>query len=107
MRKLYSTDASEYQEMPMAVAFPKSESDVREVVLFANENKIGIIPRTAGTSLAGQVVGCGLVVDLYRHFGRLLAINQETRRVRVQPGVVRNELTFGLAKHGHFFGREN
>ena len=106
MRMLYATDASEYQEMPMAVVFPKSESDVREIILFAKENRIGIIPRTAGTSLAGQVVGDGLVVDLSRHFGRILEINTETRRVRVQPGVVRNELNFELAKHGLFFGPE-
>ena len=106
MRKLYSTDASEYQEMPLAVVFPKSEADVREIILFANENKIGIIPRTAGTSLAGQVVGNGLVVDLSRHFGRILEIDKESRRVRVQPGVVRNELNFELAKHGLFFGPE-
>jgi FAD/FMN-containing dehydrogenase len=54
MRKLYATDASEYQEMPAAVAFPKTETDVREIILFAREHSIGIIPRTAGTSLAGQ-----------------------------------------------------
>jgi FAD/FMN-containing dehydrogenase/Fe-S oxidoreductase len=106
MRKLYATDASEYQELPLAVAFPKDESDVREIILFAKKNRIGIIPRTAGTSLAGQVVGSGLVVDLSRHFGRILEINRETRRVRVQPGVVRNELNFELAKHGLFFGPE-
>ncbi|MCX6970226.1 MAG: FAD-binding protein [Verrucomicrobia bacterium] len=106
MRKLYATDASEYQEMPLAVAFPRDETDVREIILFANENRVGIIPRTAGTSLAGQVVGGGIVVDLSRHFGRILDINKETRRVRVQPGVVRNELNFELAKHGLFFGPE-
>jgi len=106
MRKLYATDASEYQEMPLAVVFPHSDADVREIILFAKEHHIGIIPRTAGTSLAGQVVGSGLVVDLSRHFGRILDINKETRRVRVQPGVVRNELNFELAKQGLFFGPE-
>jgi FAD/FMN-containing dehydrogenase len=104
MRKLYATDASDYQEMPLAVAFPRDETDVREIILFANENRVGIIPRTAGTSLAGQVVGGGIVVDLSRHFGWILDINKETRRVRVQPGVVRNELNFELAKHGLVFG---
>ena len=106
MRKLYSTDASEYQELPLAVAFPESETDVREIILFARENRIGIIPRTAGTSLAGQVVGSGIVVDLSRNLGRILEINKETRRVRVEPGVVRNELNSELAKHGLFFGPE-
>jgi FAD/FMN-containing dehydrogenase/Fe-S oxidoreductase len=105
MRKLYSTDASEYQEMPAGVVFPKTDSDVREIILFAKQNRIGIIPRTAGTSLAGQVVGSGLVIDLSR-FNKIVEINKETRRVRVQPGVVRNELNFELAKHGLFFGPE-
>jgi FAD/FMN-containing dehydrogenase/Fe-S oxidoreductase len=106
MRKLYATDASEYQEMPLAVAFPKDESDVREIILFANENRIGIIPRTAGTSLAGQVVGSGLVVDISLHFNKILEIDKESGRVRVQPGVVRNELNSELAKRGLYFGPE-
>jgi FAD/FMN-containing dehydrogenase/Fe-S oxidoreductase len=106
IRKLYATDASEYQEMPLAVAFPKTEADVREIILFAARNHTGIIPRTAGTSLAGQVVGSGIVVDLSRHFNKIVEINPETRCVRVEPGVVRNELNFELAKHGLFFGPE-
>ena len=106
MRRLYATDASEYQEMPLAVAFPATESDVREIILHAGRHNIGIIPRTAGTSLAGQVVGHGLVVDLSRHFNAILSIDKEARRVRVQPGVVRNELNLELAKHGLFFGPE-
>ena len=106
MRRLYSTDASEYQEMPAGVAFPKTEADVREIVRFAKQNRIAIIPRTAGTSLAGQVVGSGLVVDLSRHFNQIVEINRETRRARIQPGVVRNELNLELAKHGLFFGPE-
>ncbi len=106
VRRLYSTDASEYQEMPAAVAFPKTEADVQAIIRFAKEHKIGIIPRTAGTSLAGQVVGSGLVVDLSRHFNRIIAIDKEARTVRVQPGVVRNELNLELAKHGLFFGPE-
>ena len=67
MRKLYATDASEYQEMPLAVALPQTEEDVRELLLFANRHRVGLIPRTAGTSLAGQVVGSGIVVDVGRH----------------------------------------
>ena len=106
MRKLYSTDASEYQELPVAVVFPKSESDIKAVIQFANLNRLGIIPRTAGTSLAGQVVGAGIVVDLSRYFSKIIGVDKNTRRVRVQPGVVRNELNFELAKHGLYFGPE-
>src|SRR3954465_10475413 len=88
MRKLYATDASEYQEMPVAVAFPRTEADVRELIAFANEHRIGLVPRTAGTSLAGQVVGNGIVVDVGRHLNRIIATDPTRRRVRVQPGVV-------------------
>ncbi len=106
MRRLYATDASEYQEMPLGVAFPENEADVREIIIFAARHGLGVIPRTAGTSLAGQVVGGGLVVDLSPRFNAILAIDKNRRRVRVQPGVVRNELNLELAKHGLFFGPE-
>jgi FAD/FMN-containing dehydrogenase/Fe-S oxidoreductase len=105
-RTIYSTDASEYQERPLAVAFPKSDGDVGEIVRFAAEHGIGLIPRGAGTSLAGQVVGGGIVVDLGRHLNRILSLDVAARRVRVQPGVVRNELNAFLAPHGLFFGPE-
>ena len=66
-RALYSTDASAYQETPLAVAFPKNEADIVALVKLASELGVGLIPRTAGTSLAGQVVGSGIVVDVSRH----------------------------------------
>ncbi len=106
MRTLYATDASEYQEMPLAVALPHTESDVRELVRFAAQGRIGLIPRGAGTSLAGQVVGSGIVVDLGRHLNGILAIDAAGRRVHVQPGVVRNELNRALQPHGLFFTPE-
>ncbi len=106
LRKLYATDASEYQEMPAGVVFPKTEADIGEIIRFARRNKLGLIPRTAGTSLAGQCVGSGLVVDVSKHFTRILGVDVENRRVRVQPGVVRNELNHFLASHGLFFGPE-
>ena len=102
----YSTDASEYQEQPVAVAFPASEADVRELVRFAAAHRVGLIPRGAGTSLAGQVVGNGIVVDLGRSLNAIVALDVARRRVRVQPGVVRNELNRFLAPHGLFFGPE-
>ena len=106
MRKLYATDASEYQEMPVAVALPKTEADVRELIAFANEHGIGLVPRTAGTSLAGQVVGNGIIVDVGRHLNKVLATDAAKRRVRVQPGVVRNELNLHLKPHNLFFTPE-
>ena len=105
-RTIYATDASEYQEQPLAVALPQSEADVRELVRFAAEEGIGLIPRAAGTSLAGQVVGNGIVVDAGRHLNRIVSLDVAARRVRVQPGVVRNALNQFLAPHGLFFGPE-
>lgn len=105
-RKIYSTDASAYQEMPTAVAFPKSKADIMALVKFASENKVGLIPRTAGTSLAGQVVGPGIVVDVSRHMNQILEINVEEKWVRVQPGVIRDELNLALKEHGLLFGPE-
>jgi FAD/FMN-containing dehydrogenase/Fe-S oxidoreductase len=106
MRKLYATDASVYREMPQAVALPKTEEDIRKLVLFARSHRTSLIPRTAGTSLAGQVVGAGIIVDVSRHFTRILEIDAARRRVRVQPGVVRNELNLALVPHGIFFAPE-
>lgn len=105
-RLLYATDASEYQELPLAVALPRSEHDLRELLAFARAHRVGLVPRTAGTSLAGQVVGPGIVVDLGRHLHRILAVDPAARRARVQPGVVRNELNRALAPHGLLFGPE-
>jgi len=106
MRTLYATDASVYRELPQAVALPRSEADLRKLVRFARNHATSLIPRAAGTSLAGQVVGPGIVVDISRHFTRLLQIEPEARRVRVQPGVVRNELNLALKPHGLFFAPE-
>jgi FAD/FMN-containing dehydrogenase/Fe-S oxidoreductase len=106
LRLLYATDASEYQELPVAVALPRTEADVRALLAFAHQHHLGLIPRTAGTSLAGQVVGSGIVVDLGRHLNRIVSTDAARRRVRVQPGVVRNELNFALKPHGLLFGPE-
>ena len=106
MRALYATDASVYRELPLAVALPKTESDIGKLIRFAREHRTSLIPRTAGTSLAGQVVGAGIVVDVSRYFSRILEINPAERWVRVQPGVVRNELNLALKPHGLFFAPE-
>ncbi len=107
MRRLYATDASEYQELPLAVVFPANEADVHQLVLFAHQHRIPLIPRAAGTSLAGQVVGHGVVVDLGRHLNQIIAIDPSQRRVRVQPGVVRFDLNHRLQReHAMFFSPE-
>lgn len=106
MRTLYATDASAYREMPLAVAIPKHEQDIKTLIAFARKYKTSLIPRTAGTSLAGQVVGSGIVVDVSRTFTKILELNKEEGWVRVQPGVIRDELNLFLKPHGLFFGPE-
>lgn len=105
-RTLYATDASAYREIPEAVSYPASTGDLKALIRYAHAKKTALIPRTAGTSLAGQVVGKGIVVDLSRHFTRILELNTAERWVRVQPGVILDELNKFLAPHGLFFGPE-
>lgn len=105
-RIIYATDASAYREMPDAVAFPKDEEEIRTLVRHAAENHLNLIPRAAGTSLAGQVVGKGIVVDISRYMNHILEINPEQRWVRVQPGVVLDELNEYCRPYGLFFAPE-
>jgi len=106
MRTLYATDASSYRELPLAVAIPKTKNDIAVLIAFASKNNTSLIPRTAGTSLAGQVVGNGIIVDVSKHFNKILALNTDESWVRVQPGVIRDELNLFLKPHGLFFGPE-
>ncbi len=101
---LYATDASVYRKMPLAVAFPKSVTDIKKLILFAGKHKIGLIPRTAGTSLAGQCVGEGIVVDVSKHFTKIIEVDEQKKQVIVQPGVIRDELNQFLEPFGLFFG---
>ncbi len=103
-RSLYATDASVYRKLPLAVAYPKTDGDIKVLIAFANANKVGLIPRTAGTSLAGQCVGDGIVVDVSRHYTKIVHLDEEKKQVRVQPGVVRDELNAYLKPFGLFFG---
>jgi len=105
-RLMYATDASIYREEPLAVVYPRHAGDIKRLLAFAAKHHIGIIPRAAGTSLAGQVVGPGIVADLSRHFGKILEINPEERWVRMEPGVVPDELNALLRQHGLLFGPE-
>ena len=106
MRILYATDASAYREMPLAVAIPSSVNDLNKLIAFAQQHHTSLIPRAAGTSLAGQVVGNGIIVDVSKHFTNILEFNQEENWVRVQPGVIRDELNLFLKPHGVFFAPE-
>ncbi len=103
---LYATDASAYREKPIAVTIPKTKEDIVYLIQFANENQLSLIPRAAGTSLAGQVVGNGMIVDISKYFNRILEINAAEKWVRVQPGVVRDELNIALKPFGLLFGPE-
>lgn len=102
----YATDASVYQELPIAVCIPKSQQDLRELIAFASVFGVTLIPRTAGTSLAGQVVGRGIVVDVSEHFDQILEVNADEAWVRVQPGVIRDDLNAFLKPYGLMFGPE-
>ncbi len=106
MQILYATDASAYREMPLAVAIPKSVADIKKLIAFARKEKTSLIPRTAGTSLAGQVVGNGIIVDVSKHFTKIIELNAAENWVRVQPGVIRDELNMFLNPYGLFFGPE-
>lgn len=105
-RLQYATDASAYREIPQAVCRPRNKEDLRRLISFAKANKISLIPRTAGTSLAGQVVGGGIVVDVSKYFTRIIEFNKEHNWIIVEPAVVLDELNFLLSKHNLFFGPE-
>ena len=103
-RILFATDASVYRELPLAVAFPRSEEDVAACVDFARTHRVPLTPRAGGTSLAGQAVGAGLVVDVSRHMRDIIEINPEAGYAVVQPGVIRDQLNAALRPLGYWFG---
>ncbi|MDZ7775945.1 MAG: FAD-binding protein [Bacteroidales bacterium] len=84
-RILYATDASAYREMPQAVARPKNKKDLKKLIAFANKHHTSLIPRTAGTSLAGQVVGGGIVVDVSKYMTEIIAFNEQERWIKWNP----------------------
>lgn len=103
-KTIYSTDASVYKFRPIAVALPKTVDDITKLIHFANANKISLTPRTAGTSLAGQTVGSGIIVDVSKYFTKIVSFDADKKTVTVQPGVIRDELNLFLKPHGLFFG---
>ncbi|MEJ1237969.1 FAD-linked oxidase C-terminal domain-containing protein [Chryseolinea sp. T2] len=100
---MYSTDASFYQIKPLVVVIPHDEDDVRLAVWVAHKNKVKILPRGAGTSLAGQTVGEAIVIDFSKYMNQILEFNEKERWVSVQPGIVRDELNEEMAKYGLHF----
>ena len=102
----YATDASVYREIPYGVTYPESIEDIQELMRMARERKTHLIPRAGGTSIAGQVVGSGIVVDISKHWNHILEIKLEERWVRLQPGVVRDELNIALKPYELFFSPE-
>jgi len=105
-RAQFSTDASAYREKPLGIVWPRDYSDINLLIDFAHQHKIPLIPRGAGTSLAGQVVGNGLVVNTSRYMNSIIEVNQDENWVTIEPGVVLDELNIELAKYGLFFGPE-
>lgn len=103
---IYATDASSYREIPQAVTRPKNKEDIRKIIEFARIHKTSVIPRAGGTSLAGQVVGGGIVADISKYMNKIGQLNLEEHWVEVEPGVVLAELNQFLAKHGLQFAPE-
>jgi len=103
-KELYATDASVYRQLPLGVVLPKSKDDLQHIVQFANQNQIGLIPRAAGTSLAGQCVGEGLVVDISKYLNTVIELNKSQRTITVEPGIIRDDLNRFLEPHSLFFG---
>lgn len=103
IKSIYATDASVFRILPLAVAYPKNNEDLKQLIKFAKTHKTSLIPRTAGTSLAGQCVGEGIVVDVSKYFTKILNINEKAQTVTVQPGVVRDALNNYLKPFGLFF----
>ena len=98
---MYSTDASLYQIMPQAVAFPRSTDDVVTLAKYASETETSLIARGAGTGVVGGCLGDGIIVDFSKYMNQIVEIDDET--VRVQPGVVRDRLNAKLREHGRYF----
>jgi FAD/FMN-containing dehydrogenase/Fe-S oxidoreductase len=103
-RLLYSTDASLYQILPVGVVVPRDAQDVQSAVRLAAEHRVPVLPRGGGTALAGQTVGPALVLDFGKFMNRVVDIDPDRRRARVQPGVRLDRLNRAAAPYGLTFG---
>ncbi|MBZ9779303.1 FAD-binding protein [Psychroflexus sp. CAK8W] len=101
---IYATDASVYREIPLAVIYPKSNSDLKKILEFSNEHKLSITPRAAGTSLAGQCVTDGIILDLSKYFTKQLNFDGSNKVIRLEPGIVRDALNRDIKSKHLFFG---
>src|SRR6266581_7401121 len=103
-RLMYSTDASIYEIEPIGVVIPKTHEDVFATMEIARDFKVPVLPRGAGTSLAGQTVGNAVVVDMSKYLNRVLEVNTEERWAMVEPGVVQEQFNLHLRPMGFLFG---
>lgn len=103
-RHLYATDASMYQEVPTGVSFPRNGDDIRALIREAAEQGFSIVARSAGTSLAGQATGDGVVMDVSRYMTDIIELNAEERYAYVEPGVIRDTLNRAAGRHQLQFG---
>jgi FAD/FMN-containing dehydrogenase/Fe-S oxidoreductase len=103
-RALYATDASNYRQVPVGVVFPRSEDDVAATMAVARQHRVPVTNRGAGTSIAGNACGPGLVLDFSRHLNDILDLDPEQRLARVRPGVILDSLRSAAAPHGLTFG---
>jgi len=101
---IYATDASVYRELPLGVVYPSDEEDVQTIVKYCASHKIPMIPRAGGTSLAGQCVGIGLVIDVSKFLNKIISVDTESKTATVQPGVIRDELNAHLKPYGLMVG---
>lgn len=105
-RGLYASDASVYQFMPVGIVVAEGEADIAAVLRFARERGVPVTPRGGGTSLAGQTCNEAIILDVSKHMNRVLEINAAEKWVRVQPGIVRDELNAALKHLGVEFAPE-
>lgn len=103
-RVLYSTDASIYEIEPKGVVIPRSADDIQATVELASQHSIPIVPRGAGTSIVGNAIGPGIIIDCSKYLNKILEVNQEERWARIQPGVVLDQLNFHLKPFNLLFG---
>lgn len=103
-RRLYANDASMYEELPVGVAYPRTTADIRQLIQKAIAEKTHITARAAGTSLAGQTTGGGIIMDVSRYMTHIQEIDPDQKWARVQPGVIRDQLNREAGKSGLLFG---